>query len=61
MTTLEKIASLVEKRKAVDEELTAALKRARKKGISWHRIGETLGLTRQHAWSLYHKKVESGE
>jgi hypothetical protein len=43
---------------ARDEHLRVALQRMvdvlRKRGVSWERIGEALGVTRQAAWDRFH-------
>ena len=37
----------------VEEQLTAWVRRARSRGITWTRIGESLGMTRQSAWERF--------
>ncbi|HTZ94199.1 MAG TPA: ClpX C4-type zinc finger protein [Streptosporangiaceae bacterium] len=37
----------------VEQQLTAWVRRARGRGITWTRIGESLGMTRQSAWERF--------
>jgi ATP-dependent Clp protease ATP-binding subunit ClpX len=37
----------------VDRAVTAIVRRLRARGISWARIGEVLGMTRQSAWERF--------
>lgn len=39
----------------VEEHLRAWVTMARERGISWARIGATLGMTRQSAWERFSK------
>ena len=37
----------------VEQQLTAWVRQARHRGITWTRIGESLGMTRQSAWERF--------
>ncbi len=37
----------------VEQQLTGWVRRARSRGITWTRIGEALGMTRQSAWERF--------
>jgi hypothetical protein len=37
----------------VDRQLTGWVRKARSRGITWTRIGEALGMTRQSAWERF--------
>jgi hypothetical protein len=37
----------------VEQQLTMWVRRARSRGITWARIGESLGMTRQSAWERF--------
>jgi ClpX C4-type zinc finger len=37
----------------VEQQLTAWVRKARGRGITWSRIGESLGMTRQSAWERF--------
>jgi hypothetical protein len=37
----------------VEQQLTAWVRQARGRGITWSRIGEALGMTRQSAWERF--------
>ena len=37
----------------VERQLTGWVRRARSRGITWTRIGESLGMTRQSAWERF--------
>jgi hypothetical protein len=37
----------------VEQHLTAWVRQARSRGITWTRIGEALGMTRQSAWERF--------
>jgi ClpX C4-type zinc finger len=47
---LPKVAAAAEQ---VDRHLTAWVREARERGITWTRIGESLGMTRQSAWERF--------
>ena len=47
---LPKIAAAAEQ---VQRHLTAWVRQARERGITWTRIGESLGMTRQSAWERF--------
>ena len=50
LSHLPKIASTAEQ---VEQHLTAWVREARQRGITWTRIGESLGMTRQSAWERF--------
>jgi hypothetical protein len=50
LSHLPKIASTAEQ---VEQHLTAWVRQARDRGITWPRIGEALGMTRQSAWERF--------
>jgi hypothetical protein len=37
----------------VDQQLTGWVRKARSRGITWTRIGSSLGMTRQSAWERF--------
>ena len=37
----------------VEQQLTGWVRQARSRGITWTRIGESLGMTRQSAWERF--------
>ncbi len=37
----------------VEQQLTTWVRQARSRGITWTRIGEALGMTRQSAWERF--------
>jgi hypothetical protein len=37
----------------IQQHLTAWVRQARERGITWTRIGEALGMTRQSAWERF--------
>ena len=47
---LPKIASTA---RQVEQHLTAWVRQARERGITWTRVGEALGMTRQSAWERF--------
>jgi ATP-dependent Clp protease ATP-binding subunit ClpX len=47
---LPKVAAAAEQ---VDRHLTAWVREARERAITWTRIGESLGMTRQSAWERF--------
>jgi hypothetical protein len=47
---LPKIAAVSEQ---VEQQLTRWVRQARSRGITWARIGEALGMTRQSAWERF--------
>lgn len=53
------IAELVERRNEVDEELTAAVRAARRARRSWSEIGAMLGVTKQAAQRKYSSKTSA--
>lgn len=52
---LRRIADIAGARDGVEEHLTQWVGRARDRGISWARIGATLGMTRQSAWERFRR------
>lgn len=53
MTQLEQISLLATKRVQLEEEIRKAVVAARGSGISWIKIGEALGVSRQAAQKRY--------
>ncbi len=53
------IAELVERRNEVDEELTAAVRSARRARRSWSEIGAMLGVSKQAAQRKYASKTSA--
>ena len=52
----ELLAELVRMRASygfIDQAMGAHVKRLRDRGVSWARIGESIGMTRQSAWERY--------
>ena len=56
---LRTIAELVERREEVDEELTAAVRSARRAQRSWSEIGAMLGVSKQAAQRKYSSKTSA--
>lgn len=56
---LQVIAQLVERRDEVDEELTAAVRSARRAHRSWSEIGAMLGVSKQAAQRKYASKISA--
>jgi hypothetical protein len=50
---LRRMVSLHESREQVDREVAAAVRGLRAKGVTWTRIGEALGISKQSAWERY--------
>jgi hypothetical protein len=57
--TLRAIAELVERRDEVDEELTAAVRSARRARRSWSEIGAMLGVSKQATQRKYASKISA--
>lgn len=55
-TLLRRIADIAGARDGVEKHLADWVDRARERGISWARIGECLGMTRQSAWERFEKR-----
>lgn len=53
---LRRIADIAGARDGVEDHLADWVGRARGRGISWARIGQTLGMTRQSAWERFEKR-----
>jgi len=56
---LRTITELVERREEVDEELTAAVRSARRAQRSWSEIGAMLGVSKQAAQRKYSSKTSA--
>jgi len=56
---LRAIADLVVQRDRVDDELTAAVRRAREAGRPWSEIGAMLGVSKQAAQRKYGARIRS--
>lgn len=50
LTTLPRVAALEAQ---VEQQLAGRVRQARSRGITWTRIGEALGMTRQSAWERF--------
>ena len=50
---LERMVSLHRSKEQVDREVTQVVSNLRERGVTWTRIGEALGITRQSAWEKY--------
>ena len=50
---LARMVALHRSRQQVDREVAAAVRALRARGVTWTRIGESLGMTRQSAWERY--------
>lgn len=55
-TLLRRIADIAAAREGVEDHLAEWVGRARERRVSWARIGETLGMTRQSAWERFEKR-----
>lgn len=53
---LRAITRISAERKEADAELTEAVAKAQAAGVSWERIGEAAGVTRQAAWQRWGKR-----
>ena len=58
--SLRLIADLVGRRLAVDDELAAAVRAARRDGRSWSAIGAMLGMSKQAAQQKYGQSAQPG-
>ena len=47
------IVRLARSRDGVEDSLAAVVRELRRRGFTWARIGETLGMTRQSAWERF--------
>ncbi|MCW2543975.1 MAG: ATP-dependent Clp protease ATP-binding subunit ClpX [Frankiales bacterium] len=50
---LERMVALHASKEQVDREVAATVRGLRSRGVTWTRIGEALGMTRQSAWEKY--------
>lgn len=50
---LERMVSLHRSKEQVDREVAHVVRNLRERGVTWTRIGEALGMTRQSAWEKY--------
>lgn len=50
---IERMVGLHSSKEQVDREVAAAVRGLRGRGVTWTRIGESLGMTRQSAWEKY--------
>ncbi len=50
---IERMVALHKSREQVDREVAATVRGLRARGVTWTRIGEALGMTRQSAWEKY--------
>jgi uncharacterized Zn finger protein len=50
---IERMVALHRSREQVDREVASVVRGLRARGVTWTRIGEALGMTRQSAWEKY--------
>ena len=50
---IERMVALHQSKDQVDREVALAVRGLRAQGVTWTRIGEALGITRQSAWERY--------
>jgi len=50
---LARTAALFRSRDQVDREVTVHVRQLRDRGVTWSRIGDALGMTRQSAWERF--------
>lgn len=50
-------AELADTLQTIDQDRDDMVKAARALGVSWERIGEALGVSKQAAWERYHRAV----
>jgi ATP-dependent Clp protease ATP-binding subunit ClpX len=50
---IERMVSLHRSKEQVDREVNQVVRNLRERGVTWTRIGEALGITRQSAWEKY--------
>lgn len=55
-TLLRRIADIADARDGVEQHLAQWVDRLRERGVSWARIGQALGMTRQSAWERFEKR-----
>jgi hypothetical protein len=58
---LDDIERLANLRLDVDKMLVKAVRDARRRGVSWYKIGPALGVTRQAAMEKYKPKLANGK
>lgn len=58
---LEDLERLAVLRKQVEDMIVKAVREARRRGVSWYKIGPALGVTRQAAEERYKRKVKKGD
>lgn len=54
---LRRLSDIARSRDGVEDYLVEWVGRARERGISWARIGEVLGMTRQSAWERFSRRI----
>lgn len=54
---LQRLPEVARAQDQVEEHLVSWVSFARRRSISWDRIGKALGMTRQSAWERFHKKI----
>lgn len=52
---INRLRALVQQRRQIDDEISAAILWARSLGTSWGIIAACLGVTRQAAWERWHE------
>jgi ATP-dependent Clp protease ATP-binding subunit ClpX len=50
---IDRMVALHSSKTQVDREVAAVVRSLRARGVTWTRIGEALGMTRQSAWEKY--------
>jgi ATP-dependent Clp protease ATP-binding subunit ClpX len=50
---IQRMVALHQSRQQVDREAAAAVRGLRDRGVTWSRIGQALGMTKQSAWERY--------
>jgi ATP-dependent Clp protease ATP-binding subunit ClpX len=50
---IQRMVALHRSRQQVDREAAAAVSALRDRGVTWSRIGQALGMTKQSAWERY--------
>ncbi|MBW3641034.1 MAG: hypothetical protein KY451_14500, partial [Actinobacteria bacterium] len=50
---IQRMVALHRSRQQVDREAAVAVRALRDRGVTWSRIGQALGMTKQSAWERY--------
>jgi|1185.fasta_scaffold16704_3 transcriptional regulator with PAS, ATPase and Fis domain len=59
MSALSELNEVAHRVEEVEDDLLAAVRKARKAGASWTEVAEALGVTRQSAWERWAPKVRA--